>query len=404
MNIAVLHSGNAGFFPRYYCALVSAAQTEGNEIALFSPNSGRNRRNRLPCQITWGTRLNWFVHSRLYKLTGMEDVFSFWETMALLFKLEKYVPDVIHLNLVNDKIINMPLFTYYVNKRNIPVVWTMHDCRAFTGGCPYFDEIGCDRWKTGCGQCKQSKTWIDGTHIVWKIRRRWHAGIKNLTIVTPSEWLASFVRESFLGKHPIKVIYNGVDTTSFSKPSNLDVRSKYNIANNKKIVLGCAINWEARKGLHFFETLADMLPSDYQIVLVGGIDAIRQGRLKKKGVICTGRTSTLDEMVAWYQRASVFCNPTLADNFPTTNIESLAAGTPIVTFRTGGSPETVDDKTGIVIEQGNIQALSEAVQTICEHRDRYTSDACYTRSQMFSDVNYKEYIKLFYSVKIFFDE
>lgn len=398
MKIAILHSGNAGFFPRYYRSLVSASKTDGNEIALFSPNSGRNKRNRLPYQITWGTRLNWFVHSRLYKLTGLEDVFSFWETVALLLKLEKYSPDVIHLNLVNDKIINMPLFTYYVNKQKIPVVWTMHDCRAFTGQCPYFDEIGCDRWKTGCGHCKQCQTWIDGTHIVWKIRKRWHNGIRNLTIVTPSQWLADFVRESFLRSHPIKVIYNGVDTSAFSTPSSFDVRRKYNIAEEKKIVLGCAINWESRKGLHFFESLTDMLPSGYQIVLVGGIDEIRQDRLKQKGIICTGRTSTLDEMVAWYQSASVFCNPTLADNFPTTNIEALAAGTPIVTFRTGGSPEAIDDNTGIVVEQGNCQALCEAIQMVCEHRDRYSSEFCRSRSWIFSDANYGEYIKLFYSL------
>lgn len=398
MNIAILHSGNAGFFPRYYRALVYASQTDGNKIALFSPNSGRNKRNRLPYQITWGTRLNWFVHSRLYKFTGLEDVFSFWETVALLFKLEKYSPDIIHLNLVNDKIINMPLFTYYVNKRKIPVVWTMHDCRAFTGQCPYFDEIGCDRWRIGCGHCKQCQTWIDGTHIVWKIRKRWHSGIKNLTIVTPSQWLAGFVRESFFRSHPIKVIYNGVDTSVFSTPSLFDVRRKYNIAEEKKIVLGCAINWESRKGLHFFESLTDVLPSDYQIVLVGGIDEIRQDSLKQKGIICTGRTSTLDEMVAWYQSASVFCNPTLADNFPTTNIEALAAGTPIVTFRTGGSPEAIDDKTGIVVEPGNSLALCEAIQIVCEHRDRYSFDACRSRSQMFSLRQYDEYIKLYKSL------
>ncbi len=398
MRIAVIHSGNAGFFPRYYRALTVAAKTDENEIALFSPNSGRNKRNRLQYQITWGTRLNWFVHSRLHKLTGLEDVFSFWETLALLLKLEKYSPDIIHLNLVNDKIINMPLFTYYVNKRKIPVVWTMHDCRAFTGLCPYFDEIGCDRWKTGCGHCKQCQTWIDGTHIVWKIRKRWHAGIKNLTIVTPSQWLAGFVRDSFFSNHPIKVIYNGVDTTAFSTPSTFDVRAEYGIVDKKKIILGCAINWESRKGLCFFELLADMLPSDYQIVLVGGIDEIRQDCLKRKGIICTGRTSTLDEMVAWYQSASVFCNPTMADNFPTTNIEALAAGTPIVTFRTGGSPEAIDDNTGIVVEQGNIQAFSEAIKKICMNSNQYTSEACRSRSWMFSDANYGEYIKLFYSL------
>ena len=394
MKVAILHAGNSGFFPRYYKAIATAIEKEEDEVALFVPNSGRNKRTKLPHQITWGSRLNWFIHHKLYQLTGLQDIFSICETIMLVSKLKKYHPDIIHLNIINDKIINIPMLVQFINQYNIPVVWTMHDCRAFTGQCPYFDEVRCNRWKTGCGKCPQCESWIDNTHITWKIRCKWHTRIKNLTIVTPSQWLADFVKESFFQDIPVKVIYNGVDTNNFSRKSHIDVRNTYHLQ-EKRIVLGCAINWEPRKGIQYFEQLAEMLPENYQIVLIGNISEEKKLSLTQKGIICTGRTQTLDELAAWYQTASVFCNPTLADNFPTTNIEALASGTPVVTFNTGGSPEAVDEHTGIIVEQGDVLVLREAIIEIAEHEDIYTSENCRLRSILFSNKQYDNYIKLF---------
>lgn len=398
MKIAILHSGNSGFFPRFYKSLANAIEQNKDQCVLIVPNSGRNKRCVLHNQIAWGTRLNWYIHSRWHKITGLQDLFSIFETLNLLYILNKQKPDVIHFNLINEKCLNIPLLVYYINKHCIPVVWTMHDCRAFTGQCPYFDEVNCNKWQTGCGKCPQCETWIDNTHLQWKLYRKWNAGFKNLTIVTPSQWLANFVKKSFFYKYPVQVIYNGIDTTTFSQPTHYDVHSKYKINKNKKIILGCAINWEPRKGMRYFEQLADLLPSDFQIVLVGGIKTEDLQRLSNKKIICTGRTSTVEELISWYQVAAVFCNPTLADNFPTTNIESLAAGTPIVSFRTGGSPEAIDNKTGIVVEQGDLSALCEAIKQITEQKERYTSENCKLRSMLFSDEQYKQYIKLYYSL------
>ena len=398
MKIAILHSSNIGFFPRYYKSIYTASQKRGDEVSLFVPKSGRNKRNPLPGQVLWGTRINWLIHSRLHRLTGVQDVFSIIETISLIHKLKMFKPDLLHFNVINDKILCIPLLIKYINKHNIPVVWTMHDCRAFTGQCTYFDEVGCKRWKSSCGQCPICETRIDNTHITWKIRKKWHNGIHNLTIVTPSRWLADFVKQSFLKEHFVQVIYNGVDTKIFTKRPNYDVRLSYNIHQSKHIVLGCAVNWEKRKGLVFFEQLAEKLPSDYQIVLVGGIKEEKIKELSHKGIICTGRTKTVDELVAWYQSATVFCNPTLADNFPTVNIEALAAGTPIVTFKTGGSPEAINEHTGIVIPQGNTEALRDAVIKVAENRKFFTSDKCRMRSNLFTNKQYDSYIKLFHEI------
>lgn len=398
MKIAILHSGNIGFFPRYFKAIYTASQKRGDEVSLFAPKSGRNKRTPLPDQVLWGNRLNWFIHSRLHKLTGIQDVFSIIETISLIKKLKSFKPDLLHLNLINDKILCMPLLVRYINKHKIPVVWTMHDCRAFTGQCTYFDEVKCMRWQTGCGKCPQCTTWIDNTHQTWNIRRKWHAGIKNLTVVTPSMWLASFAKKSFFKEHPVMVIYNGVDTCGFSHKATLDIREAYKITQEEKVVLGCSIFWEKRKGLNYFEQLAKLLPNNYQIVIVGNINEEKKKQLNALGIICTGRTNTFDEMVAWYQTANVFCNPTMADNFPTVNIEALASGTPVVTFDTGGSPEAVDEKTGIVIEQGNVDKLCQAIIYIAEHRYIYSHENCVKRAQLFSNKQYEQYVELYHKI------
>lgn len=396
MKIAIIHAGNVGFFPKYYYGISDSIKKNGDNVKLFVPNSGRNKRNTLSNQSTFGTRFNWFIHYNLYKLTGIQDTFSFFATLNLIRKIKKYSPDIIHLNLINDKILNIPLFVRYVNKNNIAIVWTMHDCRAFTGQCPYFDEVDCFRWKTGCGKCPICEAKIDNTNITWNIRRKWETKIKRMVIVTPSKWLANYVKQSFLKNYPVEVIYNGVDIDGFSKDTKLDVRKECCIPENKKIILGCSIFWEHRKGLNYFIQLAKKLPVDYQIVLIGNISEEKKKELIENNIICTGRTKTFDEMVAWYQVASVFCNPTMADNFPTVNIEALAAGTPVVTFNTGGSPEAIEESIGIVVEQGNIDKLYEAVIKIAENRSIYTKENCIRRSLMFSNNQYDLYVKLYH--------
>lgn len=396
MKIVVLHSGNIGFFPRFYNSLVNSIKRHGDDAYLVAPNSGRNKRRILYNQTLYGERLNWFIHAAIYKITGLQDIFSIIDTLCLLRVLKKITPDVIHLNVVNDKILNMPLFVHYINKHKIRVVWTMHDCRAFTGQCPYFDEIDCSRWKTGCGKCPQCETKIDSTSAVWKIRKKTALKINNLTIVTPSKWLASFVRESFFCDSNLQVIYNGVDTAAFSKTTDINVFDAYGLKQGKKIVLGCAIFWENRKGLIYFERLAQILPDEYQIILVGNIEDKVKLRLMSKNIICTGQTKNLDEMVALYQSANVFCNPTMADNFPTTNIEALAAGTPVVTFNTGGSPEAIDENTGIVVEKGNLKELCSSIIKIVENKDKYSYDNCIKRSKLFSCKQYDQYVEIYH--------
>ena len=399
MRVAVVHGTNQGFFPRFYKALYASILNSGYECRLFSNKSRKNQTTRLQNQVFWGGALNWKIHFGLYKLFGVQDFFSFFSTISLIMKLKKYGPDIIHFNVVNEWIINFPLLVKYINKRGIKVVWTMHDCRAFTGRCAYFDEINCDKWKNGCGKCPEKRlywpTWIDNSALQWKFRAKWFNEIENLTIITPSYWLANFVKNSFFRTRHVEVIYNGVDTTSFAARSFLNVREKYHIPPPKTIILGCAISWSSRKGLFYFRNLANLLPSKYQIVLVGDMAKDDKIALECDGVLCVGRTTTFEEMRAWYQEASVFVNPTLADNFPTTNIEALASGTPVVTFNTGGSPEAIDEYTGRVVAQGDVNGLLNAVVELCNQNRAKLREMCLARSKLFSLDQYNEYVALY---------
>ncbi len=394
MKVAILQSGNNGFFPQFYNNLSSTLISKGHEIALFSPRTGVNHRTQLNGQIFWGGRLNWHIHNLLYNITGIKDVYSTLDTLNLIQKLSKFQPDIIHFHVIGEGILNLPLLIQYLSRKNIPIIWTMHDCRAFTGGCPYFDEISCDKWKTGCGKCPDTQyrsSRIDGTSLQWKIMKSSLTKLKNLTIVTPSKWLHDFVKQSFLKDYNCKIIYNGIDQYPFINANGTKLRESLGLT-NKKVILGIAANWTARKGLDTFKYLASSLSDDYKVVLVGTINE------EIPNIIKLPQTSDIKKIAAYYSMADVFCNPTLADNFPTTNIEALSAGTPIVTYSTGGSPEAIDCETGIVVEKGNKQMLAEAIKIICMSSEKYSRQLCLKRSQRFGMSQYDEYVSLYQKI------
>jgi glycosyltransferase involved in cell wall biosynthesis len=255
--------------------------------------------------------------------------------------------------------------------------------------------INCDKWKTGCHHCPQYReypgSYVDRTETMYNLKKRWFNGIHNLTIVTPSQWLASHVKESYLKDYPVKVIHNGIDLSIF-KPTKSEFRKNYNIE-NKFIVLGVAFDWGKRKGRDVFIDLAKKLDDRYKIVLVGTDDKV--DRQLPGNIISIHRTNNQHELVKIYSAADVFVNPTLEDNFPTTNIESIACGTPVITFNTGGSPEILDDTCGSVVQCNVNEALIKEIIRTCTNKP-YSQEACLTRARQY-DVyeNFLEYIELY---------
>lgn len=332
------------------------------------------------------------------RLTGKNGLYSKRDTKKLLKVIDNYKPDIINLHILHCWCINLPMLFDYIKKNNIRVVWTFHDCWAFTGQCPHFIMAKCDKWKTGCYECPQYRqypqAYVDKTEKMYKLKKEWLTGVENMTIVTPSKWLAGLVSESFLKEYPVEVINNGIDLEIF-KPRESDFRKKYGLE-NKKIVLGVAFDWGKRKGLDVFKELAKSLPSDYQIVLVGTNDEI--DKELPGNIISIHRTANQTELAEIYSASDVFANATREDTFPTVNMEALACGTPIVTFRTGGSPEIIDSSCGVVVDVDDVDTMEKEIIRICDD-EPFSTSACVSRAHKFDkNDKFKEYIELFKDV------
>lgn len=343
---------------------------------------------------------SWFeshVHDQLSKITGMQGYFSLLRTLELIHKLKEEDPDIIHLHNLHGNYLCLPILFRYLRKSRAKIVVTMHDCWWFTGKCAHFAFVKCDKWKSGCGKCPQWEVYpksyfLDRSRKCYEDKKKWLTAIgERLSIITPSQWLADLVKQSFLKDYPVKVINNGIDLEIF-KPIESDFRKKYHLE-DKYIVLGVAFGWGVRKGLDVFIELAKRLDDRFQIVLVGTNNKV--DRQLPSNIISIHRTHNQQELAEIYSGSDVFVNPTREEVLGLTNIEALACGTPVVTFKTGGSPEVIDETCGCVVECEDLNALRDEIVRICE-RHPYSSTACQTRAKMFdTHSKFGEYLNLY---------
>jgi len=316
-------------------------------------------------------------------------------TKRIIYELEQISPDIVHLHNLHSHNVHLgELFTYLKSHR-VRVVWTFHDCWAFTAYCPHYDMVGCYQWKTadGCNKCPQKThySWLfDRSVCLFEKKKRLFRGL-DLTVITPSQWLADQVKQSFLQEVPVKVINNGIDLTVFY-PCESGFRDKYNLK-EKFIILGVAFEWGCRKGLDVFIRLSQLFDDRFRIVLVGTNESI--DKILPSNIISIHRTQNQLELAEIYTAADVFVNPTREENFPTTHIEALACGTPVVSFNTGGCSEMLTEKTGIVVERDDEEALYNAILYIEKERP-FIAEDCRKRAEAFeNNKKYEEYVSLY---------
>lgn len=401
MRIVQINGGAKGSTGKIMMGIAEVARAQGHEVMCASPITTTNRDAGEDCgYYRIGTFNSRRVNVALARITGFNGCFAWFETYKLLKKIDEFKPDIIHLHSLHNSYINLPMLFSYIKKHNVPTVWTLHDCWAFTGQCPHFTMVKCDKWKAGCYGCPQYKEYpaslYDNTKKMWQLKKKWFSGVKNMTIVTPSEWLAGLARESYLKQYPIEVINNGIDLNVF-KPTHSNFRKQYGIPGDKYIVLGVSFAWGYRKGLDCFVEMAEKLGEQYQIVLVGTDDEIDKNL--PHNIISIHRTQNQKELAEIYSAADVFVMPTREENYPTVNMEAIACGTPVVTFDTGGSPEMLDDKTGIVVEANDIEATKKAIKDICEKKRCNDEEYIVAYSKNFDmKKRFAEYIELYANV------
>lgn len=337
-----------------------------------------------------GTKSDTYLHYVHQRIFDDEGLCSKNATRQLIKTIKDLGPDIVQLHNIHDHYLNYRLLFEYLNRTDIKVVWTFHDCWAITGHCFHFVTKKCKRWKTQCYGCplqhEYPKTLLDHSDENFSLKKNLFTKNKNLTIVACSEWMAHFVRESFLQDKPLYVIHNGVDLDIFKAKPNEKVQKIFK-------VLAVSNVWNKDKGIDDILTLRNLLPEDYTMTIVG----LNEKQLKKLplGIKGIQRTQNVQELVKLYSEADVLINPTYADTFPTVNLEALACGTPVITYRTGGSPEAIDERTGVVVEKGDVNGLVEAIYRMKE--DPLSSADCRKRAEECFDKDkcFEKYVQLY---------
>lgn len=363
---------------------------------------GVNARESHSRLIKVGTKFGYYAHGIKSFCFDAHGFGSKRATKALVKKIEAIKPDVILLHNIHGYYLNIEVLLTYLAKKSIPVFWTLHDCWPLTGHCSHFMRYNCEKYKSHCYSCPNRKGYpcslfIDRSKHNYEVKKKLVLGLQNLFFIPVCKWMDRVVADSYAKGFKTKVIYNGVDVATFKPASAVDISSlkqKYQIP-DKKIVLGVASTWKKRLAYCDFCWLSENLPEDYMIVLVGMSD--EQIKQLPQGIIGIQRTESIQELAILYSLAGVFVNPTYVDNFPTTNIEALACGTPVITYNTGGSPEAIDENTGVVVTKGDKEALKNAIISIVANKDKYTSEVCRKRAveNFNKDDRFEDYTQLF---------
>ncbi len=376
----------------HICDSISKLLTEQNVENYIFYIYGDNPQNKSN-YIKYGNFFYTKFQALKSKILGNYGFNSNKATKRLIKKLEEIQPDIVHVHNIHGHDCNFSGLFEYLKTKRIKVCYTFHDCWAFTGYCPHFTMAKCDNWISGCGNCplKKKSSWIFDRSTENYLQKKVALSEQDMTIVTPSNWLAGLVKKSFLKKYPVKVINNGIDLLTF-KYTTSKFREVYDLF-DKKIVLGVALVWSIAKGIDVFISLAKTLPDDYQIVLVGTDNVI--DKTLPDNIISIHRTENQQDLSGIYSAADVFVNPTREENYPTVNMEAISCGTPVVTFRTGGSPEILDVTCGSVVDCDDIETLEKEIIRICENKP-FSKEDCMMKAKEFDqNKKYMEYIELY---------
>lgn len=357
-----------------------------NRIFYFSGNNSYNLASK--CSLNLYVKIQAFK-SRIFGTYGFNSKLS---TYYLIRQLKEFAPDIVHIHNIHGHDVNLNILIKWLKKNKIKIVWTLHDCWTFTGYCTYFSLCECDKWEFGCDRCPQKRkySWFfdNSRNNYNKKKELLRDGI---TYVTPSVWLRDIAKRSFLKDARIEVIYNGINTEIF-------YCCKDTVQHSKKVILGVAFGWSDRKGLDTFIELAKRLDQRFEILLVG-TDSEVEKRLPKS-IRTIRKTKSQEELAEIYSNSDVLVNPTKEEVFGMVNAEALACGLPVITYRTGGAPEAIDNKSGCVVEYGDIDTLVKTIKYVCmEHP--YTKENCIARGQFFEEnKRYLDYLELYNSLGV----
>ena len=364
----------------------------------------KGRDNIKPCLshlVPVGNKRSVLWHGVMTRLFDRHGLASDKATRQLIDCIKEIQPDIIHIHNIHGYFLNYRILFDYLSQSGIPVIWTVHDCWLYTGHCYYYSFVGCTRWETGCHRCPQQRSfpasWFrDRSRLNYLDKKSAFTSlpVRSTVVVPVSEWICGELSRSFLSGYTMRVIHNGIDTGVFHPCASSEVLSKYGLS-GKRVYLGVASIWSKEKGLDDLLRLSRLL-SDSEVLVLVGVDAAQLRRLPSR-VVGIRRTADVKELACLYSAASVFLNPTWQDNYPTVNLEAISCGTPVATYRTGGSVEAVAEGTGLVVEQGDVPGLLSAARALSDRGQAHNAQLCraYALRHFRKEDRYSDYISLY---------
>lgn len=332
------------------------------------------------------------IHAVGSRLTGCQGHFSYFATLNLLRHLEQIQPDVVHMHNIHGNFIHYPLFLRYLAQKNISTVLTLHDCWFFTGKCVHYHTDNCYRWKEKCGNCprlkKDNKSYFfDRTQYVLEEKRNLYQDIKKLGVIGVSDWITEQAEASVLGcaKRIIR-IYNWLDMDVFTPGVNCS-------DTEKMIILAVASGWKTEKGLRDIIEVAALLAKDEELIMVGDISEDIE---LPPQIIHISQIHGSENLVEYYQRATVLLNLSWMESFGKVSAEALACGTPIICYNTTASPELAGDGCGYIVEKGDILGVRAALDKVKGRKAEYTDDCIkFARDNFSKHKNLQKTISLY---------
>lgn len=333
------------------------------------------------------------------RITGLNGYSKKKETIKALEWIDSIEPDVIHLHNIHGDWINLEYLFEYIKRKNARVIWTLHDCWAFTGRCSHFENYGCIKWKHECDACRNSNVYpityfFDKSKKMFRDKKRWFSKIQNMELITPSEWLAELVSNSMLKEYPVTIIPNGVDTAVFFPREE---GSKYlEGLERKRLILGVANCWTEGKGLRKFIELDKIIDhEEFQIILVGL--SKKQVKDIPKTIIPILRTNNQVELAKIYSQVDCYLNCSILETMGMTTVEAMACGMPVIVFDKTAIPETVGNGCGIILDSDcTIEEIYSAVKDICSTRwERKDKCISHVMCNFDKEKQYKKYLKLY---------
>lgn len=344
-------------------ALGQMVQQKGGKAYLAH---GRNYRDSALETYKVGSLWSHALHLLISRIFDGQGRGSYWATKKLVSHLKRIKPDIIHLHNLHGYYLNYKVLFKYLKDFKGSIVWTLHDCWALTGHCTHYEHIGCEKWKTNCSACPQTKKypsslWLDNSYNNHKDKKRSFSMPSKLHIVTVSHWLEKQVKQSYLSDLNSRTIHNGLNTLVFNKKIVNNPRATYQMENSF-LILGVASVWDTNKGLSDFIALSKKLKKTDKIVLIGLSKA--QIRQLPDEIIGLERTDSLETLIAWYTTADVYFNASYEESFGMTTIEAMACGTPVIVYDATACSEPVTDKVGYRVKKRDINGIKKAIETI----------------------------------------